>query len=101
MACRIFNRNLLRKLTVSRNFIGNGRWLSHYPIDETIFGLTDDQISVGHTISLGNKLKVMPRLTLLSCLQLRETIFNFAQKELAPYAQEIDKNNGFKWVNEC
>lgn len=29
-------------------------------------------------------------------LQLRETIFNFAQKELAPHAQTIDKNNEFK-----
>lgn len=29
-------------------------------------------------------------------LQLRETVFNFAQKELAPHAQEIDKNNEFK-----
>lgn len=28
--------------------------------------------------------------------QLRQTVFNFAQKELAPFAQEIDKNNEFK-----
>lgn len=28
--------------------------------------------------------------------KLRQTIFNFAQKELAPYAQEIDSTNGFK-----
>jgi isovaleryl-CoA dehydrogenase len=27
--------------------------------------------------------------------QLRETIFNFAQKELAPHAQTIDKENNF------
>lgn len=32
---------------------------------------------------------------LLYPLQLRETIFNFAQKELAPLAYEIDKNNKF------
>ncbi|XP_050497184.1 isovaleryl-CoA dehydrogenase, mitochondrial [Diabrotica virgifera virgifera] len=44
----------------------------HYPIDEHIFGLSDDQI------------------------QLRETIFNFAQKELAPIANEIDKKNKFE-----
>lgn len=30
--------------------------------------------------------------------QLRETIFNFAQKELAPHAQDIDKQNQFKLV---
>lgn len=30
--------------------------------------------------------------------QLRETIFNFAQKELAPHAQLIDKQNEFKYV---
>jgi len=27
--------------------------------------------------------------------QLRETIFAFTQKELAPYANDIDKNNTF------
>ncbi|KAG8225663.1 hypothetical protein J437_LFUL006687, partial [Ladona fulva] len=43
----------------------------HYPINEDIFGLTPDQ------------------------QQLRQTVFNFAQKELAPYANEIDKKNGF------
>lgn len=47
MTCRIFNRNFVRKLAVSHKFNGNCRWLSHYPIDETIFGLTDDQITVG------------------------------------------------------
>ncbi|XP_064213109.1 isovaleryl-CoA dehydrogenase, mitochondrial isoform X1 [Tribolium castaneum] len=59
-----------------RNFIKVGtvncRTVSqHYPIDEHIFGLTNEQI------------------------QLRETVFNFAQKELAPKANEIDKKNGF------
>lgn len=29
---------------------------------------------------------------------MRETVFNFAQKELAPFAQEIDKLNEFKLV---
>ncbi|XP_054262621.1 isovaleryl-CoA dehydrogenase, mitochondrial-like [Macrosteles quadrilineatus] len=43
----------------------------HYPIDESIFGLSPEQI------------------------QLRENIFNFAQKELAPKAAEIDRTNGF------
>lgn len=30
--------------------------------------------------------------------KLRETAFNFFQKELAPYAKEIDKQDSFKWV---
>lgn len=46
MACRIFSGNLLKKLAASRNFTGNYRCLSHYPIDETIFGLSNDQITV-------------------------------------------------------
>jgi len=33
-------------------------------------------------------------------LQLRETAFQFFQKELAPYAQEIDKNNEFKQLRK-
>lgn len=34
------------------------------------------------------------------CLQLRDTIFHFAQKELAPYAYEIDKYNKFENMRE-
>ena len=30
-----------------------------------------------------------------SFFQLRETIYNFSQKELAPYADQIDKENGW------
>ncbi|CAG9799949.1 unnamed protein product [Chironomus riparius] len=48
------------------------RSMTHYPIDDAFFGLTEDQSA------------------------LRQTVFNFAQKELAPFAQEIDKNNEFK-----
>ncbi|XP_040575886.1 isovaleryl-CoA dehydrogenase, mitochondrial [Lepeophtheirus salmonis] len=48
------------------------RTMMHYPIDDVVNGLTDDQI------------------------QFRETIFNFCQKELAPHATEIDKVNEFK-----
>jgi len=44
----------------------------YYPIDENVFGLTEDQ------------------------QQLRQTVFNFAQKELAPFANQIDKDNGWK-----
>lgn len=50
----------------------SSRALSHYPIDETLFGLTEEQ------------------------QQLRQSVFNFAQKELAPFAQQIDKDDDFK-----
>ena len=61
-----------RLLLASRPVIAaKARPLSHYPIDDIIFGLTEEQV------------------------QLRETIFNFCQKELAPHADAIDKNNGW------
>ncbi|KAG5900011.1 hypothetical protein JTB14_009097 [Gonioctena quinquepunctata] len=43
-----------------------------YPVDDHIFGLNDEQI------------------------QLRNTILNFAQRELAPIANEIDKKDKFE-----
>lgn len=49
----------------------NSRSLTHYPIDDTISGLTEDQ------------------------QQLRETVFNFCTKELAPHAEAIDKADDF------
>jgi len=52
------------------------RTFTHYPIDDVNFGLTDEQ------------------------RQLRETIFNFCQKELAPHADAIDKDNNFPQLRE-
>jgi len=49
---------------------------SHYPIDDDVFGLTEEQ------------------------QQLRKTVFDFAQKELAPFADEIDRENNFKQLRE-
>ena len=43
---------------------------SYYPINDTIFGLSQEQ------------------------KQLRETVFKFSQKELAPLAHRLDKENG-------
>ncbi|XP_049866409.1 isovaleryl-CoA dehydrogenase, mitochondrial [Pectinophora gossypiella] len=63
------------RLACVRRIIANktgGRCMSHYPIDEHVFGLSDEQ------------------------QQLRNTVFDFAQKELAPKAAEIDKENNFK-----
>lgn len=48
------------------------RHASHFPIDDSLYNLTSDQ------------------------KQLRESIFQFCQKELAPHADEIDKSNDFK-----
>lgn len=47
------------------------RCMAYYPIDDHVFGLTSEQ------------------------QQLREVVFNFAQKELAPKAAEIDRTNHF------
>ncbi|XP_061710052.1 isovaleryl-CoA dehydrogenase, mitochondrial [Cydia pomonella] len=52
------------------------RCMSHYPIDEHVFGLSSEQ------------------------QQLRQAIFDFAQKELAPKAAEIDKTNSFTELRE-
>lgn len=49
---------------------------AYYPIDDTVFGLTEEQ------------------------RQLRKTVFDFAQKELAPKAAEIDKENSFSELRE-
>ena len=65
-------RQLLKPLKLlSPRTCGSVRTLTHYPIDDTIFGLNDEE------------------------RQLRETLFNFCQKELAPKAEEIDKQNNF------
>jgi len=52
------------------------RYLAHYPIDDDVFGLSDEQ------------------------KQLRESVFNFAQKELAPLADEIDRTNTFSKMRD-
>lgn len=69
MALKVSNllRNVCRANKISFREVSQ-----FYPIDEHIFGLTTEQI------------------------QLRESIFNFAQKELASKANEIDKNNKFE-----
>ncbi|XP_015603921.1 isovaleryl-CoA dehydrogenase, mitochondrial isoform X1 [Cephus cinctus] len=57
--------------------VHNVRFLSkYYPIDENIFGLTEQQ------------------------KELRTMVFNFAQKELAPNASEIDRKNQFDELRE-
>ncbi|XP_030746733.1 isovaleryl-CoA dehydrogenase, mitochondrial [Sitophilus oryzae] len=62
---------LLRTLNKT-NILQERHVSQYYPIDEHIFGLTSEQI------------------------QLRESAFNFAQKELAFKAAEIDRTNNFE-----
>lgn len=57
-------------------FLLQKRCMSYYPVDDNISGLTEEQ------------------------QQFRESVFQFAQKELAPHAQEIDKNNSFSKFRE-
>ena len=52
------------------------RSMTHYPIDDKIYGLSDDH------------------------RQLRESVFNFCQKELAPHAATIDKENNFSELRQ-
>lgn len=60
-----------RQLANHAGKIGACRGSSYCKIDESIFGLSDEQ------------------------KELRSLVFNFAQKELAPKAAEIDKKNTF------
>lgn len=71
-----FTKSLLIKISIS-NKIFNIRYFSqYYKIDDNIFGLNEQQ------------------------KELRQLIFNFAQKELAPKAAEIDKKNNFDELRE-
>uniref|UniRef100_A0A0B7AWP4 Isovaleryl-CoA dehydrogenase, mitochondrial n=1 Tax=Arion vulgaris TaxID=1028688 RepID=A0A0B7AWP4_9EUPU len=55
---------------------GSKRTNSYFPIDDSLYNLTQEQ------------------------KQLRESVFQFAQKNLAPKAAEIDKTNDFKDMKE-
>uniref|UniRef100_A0A1W7RAA9 Isovaleryl-CoA dehydrogenase, mitochondrial n=1 Tax=Hadrurus spadix TaxID=141984 RepID=A0A1W7RAA9_9SCOR len=64
-------RRFLLLCSKTRKYNISQRFSSYYPVDDEVFGLNEDQ------------------------RQLRETTFQFFQKELAPHAQDIDKNNNF------
>ena len=70
---RSLSRCLLASASSTSRVVSSSssRGLSHYPVDDRVNGLTEDQV------------------------QLRETIFNFCQKELAPHADAIDKADDF------
>lgn len=63
---KLMQQNNLRKASYASK-----RFLSHYPVNDNIYGLNEEK------------------------RKLRETAFNFFQKELAPFAKEIDKNDHF------
>ena len=72
-------RSLSRCFLKTRNLkvsSSQSRSMTHYPIDDRVNGLTDEQ------------------------KQLRETIFSFCQKELAPHADAIDKANDFPQMRD-
>lgn len=69
------------------------RSMTHYPVDDLLFGLNEEQSAVSN-FYLRNNLALIT-LTVIN-YQLRQSVFNFAQKEIAPFAYEIDKNNEFK-----
>ena len=70
------SRTLSTCMLKSRNVLPTARSMTHYPIDDIVNGLTEDQ------------------------KQLRESLFNFCQKELAPHADKIDKDNDFPQMRE-
>lgn len=66
----------------------------YYPINEGVFGLSDTQQQVC-MISLKKKQGRWKLKLDFDTLQLRKTVFDFVQKELAPLANKIDKENEF------
>lgn len=70
----------------------SARQLSHYPINEDLFGTNEDQRQV---FDIHYEVVIAIELIRNPSLQLRSTVFDFFQKELAPFAQEIDKTNEF------
>uniref|UniRef100_A0A0K0F7C1 Isovaleryl-CoA dehydrogenase, mitochondrial n=1 Tax=Strongyloides venezuelensis TaxID=75913 RepID=A0A0K0F7C1_STRVS len=65
-------KNIFKKTNQISNLSRVGKF-STYPIEDDMFGLTEEQ------------------------KHLRKTVFDITQKELAPYASQIDKDNG--WDN--
>lgn len=120
----LISRTGSRALRLLKNHVKcNARTLSqYYTIDENVFGLSDHQKEVSrwrHKHEIINRraivmlsfesvyvhLKILIKTEKISntnnfsfawsYFQLRTLVFNFAQKELAPRAAEIDKNNNF------
>ncbi|XP_046361516.1 isovaleryl-CoA dehydrogenase, mitochondrial-like isoform X2 [Haliotis rufescens] len=70
---KVFRPNVCRRLLANgRGSVSATRSCSYFPIDDSLYNLAEEQ------------------------RQLRQSVFQFAQKELAPKAGEIDKTNDFK-----
>ncbi|XP_064541330.1 isovaleryl-CoA dehydrogenase, mitochondrial-like [Drosophila montana] len=67
--CNILLQQSGRRLSAATP---SSRTLTHYPVNDALYGLNKEH------------------------QKLRETAFNFAQKELAPHAKEIDKLDNFE-----
>ncbi|KAJ8318179.1 hypothetical protein KUTeg_003270 [Tegillarca granosa] len=76
MATLRFTKLLTKQLLSQQTSPSLARTCSYFPINDSLFGLKDEQ------------------------KQLRETVFQFCQKELAPKAAEIDKTNTFPEIRE-
>ncbi|XP_071129674.1 isovaleryl-CoA dehydrogenase, mitochondrial-like isoform X2 [Mytilus edulis] len=75
MTLKLLHRGLLKRVLNTPKHklnIKSTKCCSYYPVNDSLFGLTEEQ------------------------KQLRQSVFQFCQKELAPKAQEIDHNNEFK-----
>jgi hypothetical protein len=91
---------VLYKPWPSTNSLLQQRQMTHYPIDDIISGLTEEQVQViinkATACSLQNNFFVIIMFNLcIFPFQLRKTVFDFVQKELAPKANDIDKLNTF------
>lgn len=71
LAVKSLGCHVTRKSFVGPQSVVASRFMSHYPVNDHIFGLDEDK------------------------QKLREIAFNFSQKELAPFAKAIDKNDDF------
>jgi isovaleryl-CoA dehydrogenase len=80
VAARVFGTRALRTST-------GRRAASTYPIDDDLFQLNDEQKEVracAYDLRIGSFF-----------LQFRQSVFQLAQKELAPLAHDIDASNSF------
>lgn len=62
------------------------RQFSAYPINDAMFGLTEDEIAVGFQL---------PVFEESFHFQFRRSLRQFTDKELSPFADKIDKNDGW------
>lgn len=82
----------LRATAAAFNGVQKSRNLSYVPVDDLVNGLTEEQIQV--TWAWGRGMGVCITYFKL-WMQFRETIRKFCDAELAPFADQIDHDNGW------